>query len=174
MVAIEGLVDDAADDSLVILNDTEYVSTGMGEVVEAINDFGKFVYVDGLAKAGAADSLDETLASLQSQVDPIVQTIETMLNSHETALVEGHDTLKTSFEAAVEQVEGLNVTIGDARGTVDTLDDQVHEFDAPRKLAVLAIFAAALFCVVFGVIGVISYWTPCTWDDCLIHLLNIT
>jgi len=57
---------------------------------------------------------------------------------------------------------------------IDSLDDKVEENKAIRMGAILAVFGLSIFCIFFGFLGVISYWTPCKWDDILIYLMNVT
>ncbi len=174
MIEIKQLVVAAANDSIAILDDTEYVSYGMGKVVDSLNDFATVVYADGVDKAGAGDSVGDTLSELDSSVQPIVDEIQTMLDTLQSALVDGRDDLKKTIGGAINNVLSLNDTLSDGHEKIDEYDEMVGDYSDLRRAGVLAIFAVALGCCVFGMIGISSYWTPCKWDDILIHLMNIT
>jgi len=173
MVEIGNLVDGAADDSLTILGGTDYVEYGMTNVKNRLEAF-TTVYEGGIKKAGAEQQVTDTLSNLDAQIDPIVADIRTVLDSLEQSLVEGKESLKEAIGDASDQIVDLNSTVNDMFDDVNDLDQKVEDARLIRGAGVLGIFAVAFLCVIFGFLGVISYWTPCKWDDILIYLLNLT
>ncbi|GMI43955.1 hypothetical protein TeGR_g13565 [Tetraparma gracilis] len=174
MLAIEGLVDDAADDSIELLQDTDYVEEGLDSITKSLQDFADTYSADPKFPDDVAASMQETTAALDEEVAPVKEDIRAMLDTLQTSLVDGRDMLKESIGDAASQLDGINSTLNGFFDTIDDIEQQSEDYKSLRMAGVLAIFAVALFCCVFGVIGVCSYWTPCTWDDILIHLINIT
>ncbi|GMH94331.1 hypothetical protein TrVE_jg6612 [Triparma verrucosa] len=173
MQAIGDLVDAAADDSITILDGTDYVEYGMGNVITRINDFA-VVYSDGINKAGASNDIQATLDSLDDVEEDVVENVRDILDTLKGSLVEGKEAMATALADASDQIVELNNTVDGFYADVDNLDEKVEDYKTVRQAGILATFAISLVCVLFGFLGVLSYWTPCKWDDILIYLMNLT
>jgi hypothetical protein len=173
MVAISGLVETSATEASSVLNDNDYVRDDMDAVVKSLQDWGT-IYSTELDQAGAKDMFDEAAAGLTDNVDPIVENIQTTLDTLSEALVEQKADLQTTIDDAVLQITDLQDTVDGFKEQVDDADKQAEDLKNLRTAGILAIFAVAIFCIFFGFLGVISYWTTCKWDDFLIYLMNIT
>jgi len=145
----------------------------MDSIVKALGDFGK-VYSDSLAKANAKEKFDETTSGLSNDVEPIVSAIQSTLDTMNSALIEQKETLQESISDAANQVKDLNDTVSSYHKDIDELDDTIEDTKQMRQIAIMAMFGLSIACIVFGFIGVVSYWTTCKWDDFLIYLLNVT
>ncbi|GMH75180.1 hypothetical protein TL16_g06676 [Triparma laevis f. inornata] len=174
MQAIGGLVDDAADASIDILDGTDYVEYGMSNVILRINDFATVVYADGITKAGATDQIDTTLSSLGDVETEVVDSVREILDTLRASLVDGKDDMATALADASDKIVKLNTTVDGFFTDINDLDEQVEDIAPIRQLGILSTFAISLVCVAFGFLGVLSYWTPCKWDDILIYLMNLT
>ena len=91
-----------------------------------------------------------------------------------TQIIEGKEKMEIAIGGGVDQLEGFQNMTGNMMTTIDDLDEQLEEYDEMRKLGVLAIFAVALVCIFFGLLGIFAYFTPCKGDDILIYLFNLT
>ena len=168
---IGDLVEVAATDAGTILNNTEYIATDSTELKDSIASFGT-IYETGLTEAGA--DITTLNADMEANVDPMVETMQDMLNTLQTSLVDGKEQLLTTIADAVSQIESLNGTVQGFNTDIDDYQGKSDDYTMLRKGGVLAIFAVALFCVFFGLIGVFAYVSPCQGNDFLIYLMNLT
>ena len=173
MKKISDLVESAKDDSLEVTNNTDYVRSDMDLILASLTDFTN-IYRDGIDAAGAGDDLDATVGGLNDQVGPIVDTIELLIGTLQDKLIEGSAKLQDGISGGVNQVESIYNMTENIHASIDDFDEMSEEYDDLRKAGVLAIFAVALVCIFFGLLGIFAYFTPCKGDDILIYLFNLT
>ena len=173
VVNIGGLVNDAADASLSILDGTDYVEYGMDNVKARLTAF-TTVYDGGIQKAGAQAQVDSTVSILDASIDPVVKDIKTVLDTLRTSLVEGKQDMQEALDDASIQIVDLNATVTQMYDNVDEFDKTAEDSKSSRTAAVLSIFALSIACSALGFLGIISYVMPYKKGDILVYLLNIT
>jgi len=131
-------------------------------------------YQATLATVGQDTVLNEVVTGMNATVDPIVENIQTLLNTLNTELVTVSDTIQEAAGGAADQISSMNDTIVQLKADMDSFKETNDSMSNIRQGGVLAIFAVMLAFVSLGFVGVISAFTPCKFDDYLEFLLHFT
>ncbi|GMI09481.1 hypothetical protein TrLO_g1275 [Triparma laevis f. longispina] len=173
---IEGVADavsGAVAEVNTIVDASDWVGTDMDGIGQRFVTFST-TYAATLSAAGASDTLDDVIATLDETTGPIVEEIDGLLTTLQTELVNVEDMIQEGAQGALDQIQAMNDTVAGMKSDLKSFQDTQESFDGLRQVGVLAIFAVALVFVILGFIGVLSAFTPCKFDDYLEYLLHFT
>mmetsp|Transcript_10114 Transcript_10114/g.20490 ORF Transcript_10114/g.20490 Transcript_10114/m.20490 type:complete len:873 (+) Transcript_10114:53-2671(+) len=170
---VADVVSDAVTEVSTIIDGTEWITMDMNAISRRFVAFST-TYSATLSAAGADAELNSVIANLDSTVGPITDSVNELLGTLETELVDVEDFIQEGAQSALDQLQSMNETIADLKSSLDSFKKTNENISDLRKAGVLAIFAIALVFVFLGFIGVLSAFTPCKFDDYLEFLLHFT
>ena len=93
-------------------------------------------YAATLSAAGASDTLDDVIATLDETTGPIVEEIDGLLTTLQTELVNVEDMIQEGAQGALDQIQAMNETVAgmksDLKSFQDTQDIKLSRKAFPR------------------------------------------
>jgi len=173
LVGIQNTVTDAVGEAMDIIDGTDWVGDEMYAIVGRFQNWNA-TYAKTLAAIGATDMLNEVLGGLSDTVDPIVKSVDELLETLGSELVNVEDMISEAVGGAVDAIDSMNETVSGFNSDMAAYREANESMKAARQAGVLAIFVVALLLVALGFVGVVSAFTPCKFDDYLEFLLHFT
>ena len=152
LVALQGIIANAAQDALSIVSNTDYVRIMATKIV---NGFATFIslYATGLGEnQGQLSSLQDNFSS---NIDPIVNNIEGMLDTLENDLYNGREVIDSALVSAVEQIQSFHNTSSSWTTNVSDVESMEESTRSMRLIGVMIAFIVGGTLSLAGIIAIL-------------------
>jgi len=170
LINTQFLIDDAAADASSIFAGTSYVRSTALAIVDSLSDFAD-IHLDGLDASGAQDTFDSAIGSFEGQVEPVVDSVESMLDALEIDLNGNVDVIQSAVTSVIDQIDSVNGQSQEWQDQVHSLESQEISLRTYRKLGVMIVFLTGLIATVAGSISILT--SKCNKCQSMSKLINI-
>ena len=170
LINTQFLIDDAAADASSIFAGTSYVRSTALAIVDSLSDFAD-IHLDGLDASGAQDTFDLAIGSFEGQVEPVVDSVEGMLDALEMDLNGNVDVLQSAVTSVIDQIDSVDGQSQEWQDQVHSLESQEISLRTYRKLGVMIVFLTGLIATVAGSISILT--SKCNKCQSMRKLINI-
>lgn len=151
--AITSIVADAAVDAFEIFNDTSYVRSSANDIVSSFDDFMP-LHTSGLSLSGSEEGFSSSQSAFRDNVNPIVDAIQSMLDTLENDIYNNVDSIQTSLNSAVSQIDSFENRTYLWRNDVHDYEGIEMGLRSYRLMGVLVIFLTSFSIICAGMIGI--------------------
>mmetsp|Transcript_26694 Transcript_26694/g.39356 ORF Transcript_26694/g.39356 Transcript_26694/m.39356 type:complete len:515 (+) Transcript_26694:13-1557(+) len=152
---IQDIIEDAAMDAKVIFNDTDYVKITALSIMSAFEDFGT-LHVEGLAASNSQAGYSAAMDGFTSQVTPVVDNIQAMLDTLELDLYENADLIQSSVASAIDQIDSFKNQTNLWLEDIYNIEGEEFKLRTIRKASIMGLFLFSLAVAFAGFIGILS------------------
>lgn len=169
------------------LSDTSFIGTGISGISNELYEFGNGSAGRTLPSGCTVSPTDQyclactvcttistevalTAGQIAANAGPAVTSLNNIVTSLTTLLVGIADTVRSSINDQVANVDSLTSTITSSRDKVETYQGKFNNYKKYLQVAVLVLFAFALVTVAIGLIGVLFGLTPLKFLANIIHI----
>ncbi len=169
--ALKNIVKSAADDAFEIFDGTDYVRSTANEIIASFVDFMDLHVLGLTGNEGSLQSIKDTFTS---NVEPIVDRIQGMLDTLEKDIFEGSELIEDTLSSSVSQIgtfknnsQVWQVDLADYEQTEDST--RIY-----RQVAILSLFIIGATVCLGGLVGIVtSRKSKCNAMHSLINLAGI-
>ena len=151
---VSSIVVDAATDAFEIFNNTAYVRTSANEIASSFDDFMP-LHMSGLQQSGNEEGFESSQLAFRSNIDPVVEDIQNMLDTLENDIYNNVDSIQTSLDTAVSQIDSFENRTYLWQDDVHDYEGVELEFRSYRLMGVLIIFVTSMAIIFAGFIGIL-------------------
>ena len=150
---LTSIVANAAEDALEIFDGTDYVRITANQIIQAFGDFLTLHLVGFDGNEGAITGVQDTFVA---NVEPVVDQIQSMLDTLEGDLYDSSDMINSTLFGAVSQIESFVENTEVWQTNVTTFEGMENETRPIRLAAVLVFFLIGGAVCLGGMIGIIA------------------
>jgi hypothetical protein len=151
--ALTSIVANAAEDALEIFDGTDYVSTSANQIVQS---FGDFLAMHAVGFDGNEGSLTGVQDTFVSNVEPIVDQIQGMLDTLEGDLYDSSDMINSTLSTVVSQIGSFVENTMVWQTNVTTFEGMEDDSRPIRMASVLVFFLVGGAVSFGGIIGILA------------------
>lgn len=167
------LIDVAAVDAQTIFNGTSFVKE---DALQIVNSFvGYFeLHSEGLNISNTNDAFSEATTGFDKRVTPIIDNVQSMLDTMEYDLFDKADLIKEALNGALDSLDSFSDTLVDYQSTIYEYEGKELGTRDVRKAGVMTLFLLSFFFSILGFIGicVTKSRSPCL--SMLSHAIKVT
>ena len=163
------------------VNETKNIADDMDWLVPGYNGIEKRIkkmrslYGESEEMAFFVSSVNGTLETLQQDVKPIVDNMDTTVSAVSEGLVESSAMVLGLIEMGTELLEGFNtsvISLGETIESTNPTEGEYYIFIGNGLPLILFVISLLLICC--GYCGIASGYTTCKWDDLLMIGMHCT
>ena len=170
LVNTQNLVYDAAADASEIFSGTSYVRSTAVAIIASLTDFGD-IHIDGLNASGAEETFTAAIDSFEGQVEPVVETVEGMLDTLEVDLSGNVDLIQGAVTSVIDQIDSVNSQSHQWQDQIHSIEAQEISLRIYRTLGVMILFLTGLVATFAGSISILT--SKCDKCRSMSKLINI-
>lgn len=171
LVNIDDIAQDAANDAQKIFLGTDYIQAGANEISTSFKNYG-IAHREGIDLSGSRTEYNLVVTSFQDKIDPIVEDINSMLQTLEYDLYSNVDNIQIALSSAIEQIDNFVNYTKDWRNKIDDVQELESEQRRLRQGFVLSLFIISLIFVFVGFLSIL--FSKNSTDSWILYLLNLT
>ena len=154
LVRIDAIVQDAALDAKSIFTNTDYVVTTADHILASFVDFSN-LHARGLDQSNTVTNFDQAFDGFNQQVRPIVQEVQTMLDTLQVDVYDKADLIQHSIVAAMDDLDSFSHVTQNYQERIHDVEGQEFAARPYRQAAVLVLFLLSFFCAAVGLLAVL-------------------
>ena len=170
IVNTQNLVYDAAADASSILAGTSYVRSTALAIIDSLTDFSD-IHLAGLDAFGAQETFTSATGSFEGQIEPVVDTVEGMLDTLEVDLNGNVDLIQGAITSVIDQIDSVNSQSQQWQDQVHSIEAQEISLRTYRTLGVMILFLTGLVATFAGSISIVT--SRCDKCRSMSKLINI-
>lgn len=170
MIGVRDTTVDAANITIDIIAGTGWTAGGMAVLKDMVSHYNVSY---SAREPFIGDAMGDALENIDANIDPIVGDIQTTLDTLADGLVEMRNSIVQSVNSALNMLQGMNTSLSETQGQLDTYSEMVIEYQDWRQAGVMIVFIFAIFLFVLGILAITAAWTKCKYDDFIIYSFHL-